>query len=86
MRVNSHKKRLFPGKSFTHILGAAQGCRGLYGHCAEQGESGFEDTAARQSTCSPASDSFGASVTSNLVVSFYFAKRGFENVARIIKR
>ena len=23
---------------------------------------------------------------SNLVVSFYFAKRGFENVARIIKR
>jgi hypothetical protein len=27
-----------------------------------------------------------ASATSNLVVSFYFAKRGFENVARIIKR
>jgi hypothetical protein len=27
-----------------------------------------------------------ASVTSNLVVSFYFAKRGFEDVARIIKR
>ena len=27
-----------------------------------------------------------ASVASNLVVSFYFAKRGFENVARIIKR
>ena len=27
-----------------------------------------------------------ASVTSNHVVSFYFAKRGFENVARIIKR
>jgi hypothetical protein len=27
-----------------------------------------------------------ASVTSNLVVSFYLAKRGFENVARIIKR
>jgi hypothetical protein len=27
-----------------------------------------------------------ASVTSNLVVSFLFAKRGFENVARIIKR
>jgi hypothetical protein len=27
-----------------------------------------------------------ASVTSNLVVTFYFAKRGFENVARIIKR
>ena len=27
-----------------------------------------------------------ASVTSNLVVSFYFAKRGFENIARIIKR
>jgi hypothetical protein len=27
-----------------------------------------------------------ASVTSNLVVSSYFAKRGFENVARIIKR
>jgi hypothetical protein len=27
-----------------------------------------------------------ASVTSNLVVSFYFAKRGFENVARIIRR
>lgn len=27
-----------------------------------------------------------ASVTSNLVVSFYFAKRSFENVARIIKR
>ena len=27
-----------------------------------------------------------AAVTSNLVVSFYFAKRGFENVARIIKR
>jgi len=27
-----------------------------------------------------------ASVTSNLVVSFYFTKRGFENVARIIKR
>jgi hypothetical protein len=27
-----------------------------------------------------------ASITSNLIVSFYFAKRGFENVARIIKR
>ncbi len=27
-----------------------------------------------------------ASTTSNLVVSFYFAKRGFENIARIIKR
>jgi hypothetical protein len=27
-----------------------------------------------------------ASVTANLVVSFYFAKRAFENVARIIKR
>jgi hypothetical protein len=27
-----------------------------------------------------------ASATSNLVVSFYFAKRGFENVARILKR
>jgi hypothetical protein len=27
-----------------------------------------------------------ASATSNLVVSFYFAKRGFENIARIIKR
>ena len=27
-----------------------------------------------------------AEVTSNLVVSFYFVKRGFENVARIIKR
>lgn len=27
-----------------------------------------------------------ASVTSNLIVSFYFAKRGFENVARILKR
>ena len=27
-----------------------------------------------------------ASTTSNLVISFYFAKRGFENVARIIKR
>jgi hypothetical protein len=27
-----------------------------------------------------------ASATSNLVVSFYFAKRGFDNVARIIKR
>src|SRR5882724_3123184 len=27
-----------------------------------------------------------AAVTSNLVVSFYFAKRGFENVARILKR
>lgn len=27
-----------------------------------------------------------ASVTSNLIVSFYFARRGFENVARIIKR
>ena len=27
-----------------------------------------------------------ASVTSNLVVSFYFAKHGFENIARIIKR
>jgi hypothetical protein len=27
-----------------------------------------------------------AATTSNLVVSFYFAKRGFENVARIIKR
>jgi hypothetical protein len=27
-----------------------------------------------------------ASVTSNLVVSFYFVKRGFENVARIIRR
>lgn len=27
-----------------------------------------------------------ASVTANLVVSFYFVKRGFENVARIIRR
>jgi hypothetical protein len=27
-----------------------------------------------------------ASTPANLVVSFYFAKRGFENVARIIKR
>jgi hypothetical protein len=27
-----------------------------------------------------------ASITANFVVSFYFAKRGFENVARIIKR
>jgi len=27
-----------------------------------------------------------ASMTANLVVSFYFAKRGFENVARILKR
>ncbi|MBR0953337.1 hypothetical protein [Bradyrhizobium canariense] len=27
-----------------------------------------------------------AAITANLVVSFYFAKRGFENVARIIKR
>src|SRR5579871_6257026 len=27
-----------------------------------------------------------AAVTSNLVVSFYFAKRGFENIAKIIKR
>jgi len=26
-----------------------------------------------------------ASVTANLIVSFYFAKRGFENVARIIR-
>lgn len=27
-----------------------------------------------------------AAMTANLVVSFYFAKRGFENVARIIRR
>jgi hypothetical protein len=27
-----------------------------------------------------------AATTANLVVSFYFAKRGFENVARILKR
>ena len=27
-----------------------------------------------------------AATTSNLIVAFYFAKRGFENVARIIKR
>ena len=27
-----------------------------------------------------------AAITANLVVSFYFAKRGFENVARIIKK
>jgi len=27
-----------------------------------------------------------AAVTANLVVSFYFAKRGFENVVRILKR
>jgi hypothetical protein len=27
-----------------------------------------------------------AATTSNLVVSFYFAKRSFENVARILKR
>ena len=27
-----------------------------------------------------------AATTANLVVSFYFVKRGFENVARIIKR
>ena len=29
---------------------------------------------------------FAKTYTANLVVSFYFAKRGFENVARIIKR
>jgi hypothetical protein len=27
-----------------------------------------------------------AATTANLIVAFYFAKRGFENVARIIKR
>jgi len=27
-----------------------------------------------------------AAITANLVVSYYFAKRGFENIARIIKR
>lgn len=27
-----------------------------------------------------------ASMTANLVVSFYFAKRGFENIARILKK
>ena len=27
-----------------------------------------------------------AAVTANLIVAFYFAKRGFENIARIIKR
>ena len=27
-----------------------------------------------------------AAITANLVVSFYFARRGFENVARIIKK
>ena len=27
-----------------------------------------------------------ASTTANLIVAFYFAKRGFENIARIIKR
>lgn len=27
-----------------------------------------------------------ASTTANLVIAFYFAKRGFENIARIIKR
>ena len=27
-----------------------------------------------------------ASTTANLIVAFYFAKRGFENVARILKR
>ena len=27
-----------------------------------------------------------ASTTANMIVAFYFAKRGFENVARIIKR
>lgn len=27
-----------------------------------------------------------AAVTANLIVSFYFARRGFENVARIIRR
>jgi hypothetical protein len=27
-----------------------------------------------------------AATTANLVVGFYFAKRGFENVARIMKR
>lgn len=27
-----------------------------------------------------------AEVTANLIVAFYFAKRGFENIARIIKR
>ena len=33
-------------------------------------------------------DSLGgfAEVTANLIVAFYFAKRGFENIARIIKR
>lgn len=27
-----------------------------------------------------------AAVTANLIVTFYFAKRGFENIARILKR
>ena len=27
-----------------------------------------------------------AEITANLIVGFYFAKRGFENIARIIKR
>jgi len=27
-----------------------------------------------------------AETTANLIVAFYFAKRGFENVARILKR
>ena len=27
-----------------------------------------------------------AEITANLIVTFYFAKRGFENIARIIKR
>ncbi len=27
-----------------------------------------------------------AETTANLIVAFYFAKRGFENIARIIKR
>lgn len=27
-----------------------------------------------------------AEITANLIVAFYFAKRGFENIARIIKR
>ncbi|MEH2496319.1 phage terminase large subunit [Bradyrhizobium sp. AZCC 1678] len=58
--------------------------RGLQDHTAESIKLLIWDKVLGLGTTDPLAGF--AAITSNLVVSFYFAKRGFENVARIIKR
>ena len=69
-------------KIFEPLL-AANRYKGVYGGRGS-GKLLFWDKVLGLGTTDPLAGF--ASVTANLVVSFYFAKRGFENVARIIKR